>query len=139
MIRYVKRLALVCLTPEMHANTCGYWYCVQSEGMAHTAFATFEGLSKWMAERGLNFSQELPPAKTHQYQALVGEYTDVCHMSYDEFYALEGHRTKVLSNADYTMGIVTVDDNGQRVVNYLNPNCKDRVVYDYQTSRKEMS
>lgn len=138
MIRHVKRLSLVCLTQEMHEKTCGYWYCVMTEGMSHTAFATVEGLTRWMDERGLKLSEELPPAKTHQYQGLIGEYTDVCHMSYDAFYALEGKRTKILSNASYTMGIITEGENG-RVINYLNPNCKDRFVYDYQTARREMS
>jgi len=135
----VKRLSLVCLTPDMHEKTCGYWYCVMSEGMSWTAFATVEGLNRWLDERGLTLSEPLPPAKTHQYQGIIGEYIEASHMSYDEFYALKGTRTKVLSNAAYTMGIITTDEQGIKVVNYLNCNCKDRTVYEYFASRKEMN
>lgn len=137
--RRVKNLSLSCLTPEQHAQTCGYWYCVQTDCMAWTAFATVEGLNRWLDERGLSLSEPLPPAKTHQWQPIIGEYIENSHMSYDEFYALKGPRTKVLSNANYTMGIITTDENGIKVVNYLNCNCKDRTVYEYFSSHKEMN
>jgi hypothetical protein len=109
----------------------GYWYTVEHNFMAYTAFETFEGLSNWMAERGLNFSQELPPAKTYQMQSLIGEFYDHMHRHEETFLPLEGHKTKVMSNGSYTLAVVTVDDNGCRVVNYLNPNC-NRINYDWQ-------
>jgi len=137
--RHVKNLSLACLTPEQHAQTCGYWYCVQTDCMSWTAFATVEGLNRWLEERGLTLSEPLPPAKTHQWQTIIGEYIEASHMSYDEFYALEGKRTKVLSNAAYTMGIITTNEEGLKVVNFLNCNCKDRTVYEYFESRKEMN
>lgn len=139
VIKKHKNLSLICLDHAGNTSTCNYWYLVQENHSSLVAFETFEGLSRWMAERGINFSQELPPAKTHQYQPLIGEYYDCSHEWSALFGELDGHKTKVLSNAEYTYAIITADDKGLRTVHYMNPNCKGRMVFDYQQSKKEMN
>lgn len=135
-MRHYKDLTLI--TP-VFIQGIGYWYLIHHQGMSYKAFATFEGLSRWMAERGLNFSQELPERGVYSIQKLVGEFSECAHMSYDAFYSLEGHRTKQLSNGSYTLAIITADDTGHRTVNYMNPNCKDRHIFDYHLANKEMN
>jgi hypothetical protein len=56
-------------------------------------------------------------------------------MSYDEFYALDGERSRDLSNGDWTLAIITKDEQGIKTVHTLNPNCRDRPVFDYRESR----
>jgi hypothetical protein len=69
---------------------------------------------------------------------MEGTYHHVMHLSYDTFYALQGERTRSLSNGDYTLAIITTDEDGTRTVNDLNPNCRDRKVFDYAESRALM-
>lgn len=137
-MKHYSNLTLISITPPQHSLTCGYWYLIHHQGMSYTAFATLEGLSRWMEERGLTLSEELPERGVHSAQKLIGEFSENCHMSYDAFYSLQGQRTKQLSNGDYTLAIIT-DDAGHKTVNYLNPNCKDRHIFDYALARKEMN
>lgn len=130
-----KSLSLVTLDPEGHAKTCNYWFLVLSDGMSHAAFERPEQLMRWLAERGLELTEPLPDTGTHSYQRIKGTYAERGHLSYDEFYALKGERIRQLSNADYTLGIVTSEADTTRTVHYLNPNCHDRLVYDYFESR----
>jgi len=56
----------------------------------------------------------------------------------DEFYALPTVvRSKTLSNGDYVEAHICVED-GVRVVYTLNPNVRDRKVFDYRDAAKEM-
>lgn len=135
MIEKHNSLTLVTLDPEGHAKTCNYWFLVLSGSMSHTAFEKPEQLTRYLKERGLELTAPLPDTGTYSYQKLAGAYREQCHMSYDEFYALKGERIRQLSNADYTLGIVTTDADGVKTVHYLNPNCRDRVVYNYSESR----
>ena len=139
---------MVCaLNSEQRSRTCGYWYTVTTDSMtAHTAFATRRGLERWLDERGL--SCEIPTAiQPEDYGKelsccswITGTYRKHSHFSYDEFYALPVYiRTKVLDNGDYTLGLITLDDDGIRTVHYMNCNCHERIKYDYQTAREEMS
>ena len=147
MINTYGNLYVCALNAEQHARTCGYWYTVTT-GYAtpHTAFATRQGLARWLEERGLTC--EIPTAVQPEdygkgltnYAVIVGTYRRHSHMSYDEFYALPVFiRTKVLDNGDYTLGIITNDEDGVRTVHHMNCNCHDRIEYEYATARKEMS
>lgn len=130
-----SNLWLCSLTAEQKARTCGYWYTVTTGATPHTAFRTRQALDKWLSDRGLRLSAELPPIGTHAVQRLEGEYFQIMHGSYDEFYSLPAiGEIRLLSNGQYTLGRITEQDDGIRAVHTLNPNCKHRPVFDYRTS-----
>lgn len=128
-MRY-SNLWLISITPEQHAKTCGYWYLVQNDHSAHTAFKRRDALLRWLAERGLEMTGELPAQGEHSTQKLKGQYETRMHGSYDEFYALQGRKTRVMSNGEYTLGVIT-DDGTMKTVHSLNPNCRERPKFDY--------
>ncbi|WP_281686660.1 hypothetical protein [Pseudomonas citronellolis] len=139
MTRHNRNLRLITLSPEQHAQTCDYWYLVHVDhGTSHTGFTTERGLLRYLGERGLELAEPLPKLGAYSCQALTGEYREKAWMSYDEFYALQGERTRALSNGSYTLAIITKDADGIRTVHTLNPNMRDRVVYDYNESRMLM-
>jgi hypothetical protein len=131
----IEKLHLVTLDPEGHEKTCDYWYLVQTSCFAHTAFNRRESLIQWLQERGLSLTKELPQHGTFSVQDITGSYRRQMHTSYDEFYALQGARTRTLSNGDWTLAIITTDGDGLKTVHTLNPNCHDRQVFDYRESR----
>jgi hypothetical protein len=129
------RIDVISLTPEMHARTCGYWYLVQSRCTPHTAFAEEAHLLAWLAARGLTLAQPLPAKGEYSCQRASGSYRTEMHGSYDAFFALDGERVRVLSNGQYTLGIITKDDDDVRTEHFLNVNCRDRPTFDYAESR----
>jgi hypothetical protein len=60
-------------------------------------------------------------------------------MDCNAFEDLDGELTKVLDNAEYTLGILTRNDKGNVVVNHLNCNIHTRQTFEYFAARKEMS
>lgn len=131
-----KKLYLCTLNPEWNKKTCDYWYTVEVEcSTPHTAFNRRESLLQYLQERGLELTEPLPEHGTSSGQWLKGEYREEMHWSYDEFFALRGIRTRALSNGDYTLAIITTDEDGLRTVHTLNPNCHDRPVFNYFESR----
>lgn len=136
------------LTADQHERTCGYWFTVLSGACAHTAFATRAGLDRWLAERGLSLESELPEAGTSGTSRITGTYVTESHgvfitddwrdgMGPGEFYSLTPvEATAVLSNGAYTLGLITQDSAGVRTVHSLNPNVRDRVVFDYAATRR---
>ncbi len=134
-----KGLCVITFDQTLHDRSCNYWYAVQSYATAHTAFHSQAGLYRWLEERGLELRGELPIAPTWGVTAIVGEYRQAHHLSYDAFYALPAIiETKVMSNGDYTLGRITKDADGLRTVHYLNCNLKHRPVYDYRVASQEM-
>lgn len=138
MIEQFNSLSLVTLDPEWNKKTCDYWYLIQNSSSAHTAFNRRESLMQYLEERGLELTEELPAHGKHSSQRIKGSYRKLAHMSYDEFYALQGRRTRTLSNGDYVLAIITDDPDGIKTVHTLNPNCRDRQVFDYRESRATM-
>lgn len=132
---YKGTLCLYSLTAEQRARTCQYWFTVTDGSTAHTAFRTLPALLRWLDLRGLKLSGDVPVTGVFSVQNIIGSYRNEMHMSYDDFYALHGERIRVMSNGDYTLGIVTVDPDGLRTVHTLNPNCHDRVTYPHSESR----
>ena len=130
-----RGLHLATFTPEQHERTCGYWYAISSHSTPHTAFRTRLALMRWLEDRGLAVLGHVPDAGTWGSNRVEGEYREQMHMSYDAFYALEGQQTRAMSNAQYTLAIITMDDDGLRTVHTLNPNCQDRPVFDYRASQ----
>lgn len=126
------------LTPEQHKQTCNYWYTVTCQATAHTAFTTREGLDRWLAERGLAIVGNFPPADWWC-SPVLGTYRERSYLhDADEFYKLQGDRTRTLSNGDYVEAIITTDADGIKTVHTLNPNVKDRKVFDYAESSAMM-
>ena len=115
--------------------------------MAHTAFATRAGLNRWMDERGLALEGELPEAGTSGGARIIGEYRTASHgfhlggdpyagMAPDgEWHALlPMAATATLSNGQYTLALITEDDS-VRTVHTLNPNVRERVIFDRDQTR----
>lgn len=132
-------LTVISITPDMHRKTCGYWYLVSSNAVSHTAFATSQGLMNWLDERGLVLEGNLPEMGAHAVLPVSGTYRTTSHLSYDDFFSLEGERIRVLDNGDYTLGVVTTDPDAVRNVHYLNCNMMDRPVFEYQASRNQLN
>ena len=135
-------LSLCTLTPESHARTCNYWFTVTTGASAHTAFNSRKGLERWLEERGLKMTAELPARGVGSCQRIEGSYRETSWMSYDDFFALEKSAkvvTKALSNGDYTLAYITEDEDGVRNVHHLNPNMRRRVVYDHGLTHQEMN
>ncbi|WP_372395283.1 hypothetical protein ABMY26_06655 (plasmid) [Azospirillum sp. HJ39] len=127
-------LHLCALNEEQHGRTCDYWYTVTTHGFTpHTAFRRKAALIRWLDERGLTVDGDIPEPGTWGYFKITGTYRTAMHWSYDEFFGLQGEETKVLSNGRYTLGIITTDDDGVKVVHNLNPNCRHRPEFDYRT------
>lgn len=121
-----------------HERTCGYWYTVTSRGMAHTAYARRESLLQWAEDRGLSFAKEVVEADgvVIHFMQVKGSYREAMHMDRAVFDAIVGKEIRVLSNGDYTLGKVSVDADGLRTVHSLNPNVRDRPVFDHTESRR---
>ena len=136
------KLSVIPLNPEWNKKTCNYWYLVQNNHGAHTAFNRRESLFRWMDERGLSIDDTklAPHMQGGDWLPIVGTYREKAHMSYDAFYSLQNVvvETKTLSNGDYTMARITLDPDGIRTVHTLNCNCKFRPVYDYSACRAEV-
>lgn len=135
MIGHFKNLSLITCDERIHATTCNYWYLIRSGGSTpHTAFTTRAALLRWLEERGLHLTAALPEHGAHSWQPLLGSYRRRYLWSYDEFFALKGERTRSLSNGDWTLAILTPDEHGEITESLLNPNCRDRPVFDYAES-----
>lgn len=134
-------LQVTALTPEQHERTCDYWYTVTCGTLAHTAFTTMHGLMRWLEERNLMLPAELPEQRGEFATMPVnGEYYASSHMSESVFYAVNPVViTAALSNGDYTLALISSDENGVRTVHTLNPNVRTRFVADHSGMRKIMS
>jgi hypothetical protein len=141
MTRTYSSLHVASLDAEAHERTCGYWYTVTDHAIAHTAFATRAGLDRWLKERGLHLERELPAHGEIGHSRIVGTYRERSYLH--DANELEAVRpliaTAIMSNADYTLGLIDEDEAGTRTVHYLNPNVKTRLVFDYQRTRQEMN
>lgn len=155
-VRYT-RMQVTALTPEWHEKTCNYWYTVTCGAMAHTAFTTKRGLTRWMDERALRLDGELPEERGEfATMRVIGEYLSSSHgknsptedqpyrmVADDEWSTLRPVViTAEMSNGRYTLALITEDD-GIRTVHYLNPNVKTRIEVDsmpgYTAMRELMS
>lgn len=96
-----------------------------------------------MNDRGLTLDSELPDLGTHGYIRINGSYETNMTMDTAEFKSIKAsapasNQIKVLDNAEYTLGVLTKNEQGIVTVNYLNVNVRDRVVFDYWSSRDEL-
>ena len=149
------KLFVTSLTPEQHERTCRYWYTVTNGAVAHTAFETRAGLDRWLSERGLRLENDLPEAGTLAAEGvegstrIIGEYHTEMHgefltvdprdiMGPGYFYSLSPVlATSAMSNGQYTLALIT-EEGGVRTVHTLNPNVRDRVIFDHNRTRELM-
>ena len=143
-----KNLTVCRLTHSQHLRTCGYWFTVQENFMAHTAFATLAGLLQWAMERGLEVPDVLPREgehgdmsdERHAFCRIIGEYRSAMDWDENAFDDMKPFReTRTLSNGDWVVAKITKDEDGIRTVHTLNPNVRSRHVFDYTESRRAMS
>ncbi len=126
------------LDEASHRRTCGYWYTVTSGSFAHTAFRTRAGLDRYMSERGLSLDGSLEAQPSHC--KILGSYRTESHFhDAADFQAIDGERSRTLSNGDYVEAIISLDADGLRTVHTLNPNVRDRKVFDYRESNALIS
>jgi len=141
MIWTYKNLRVCRLTDEQKSRTCGYRYTVTSENTALTAFRTREHLDAWLALLGLTLEQPIPGQDdgpdAHGSSRIIGTYRRRgCLSDADQaaFWAARGVEIRCMDNADCTLGKVTADADGVRTVWHLNPNVRDRPVFNYRES-----
>jgi hypothetical protein len=128
---------LASLTDEQRARTCGYWYTVTTYGSTpHTAFRTKAALQRWLELTGLSVAGDIPEHGVWGSFRLNGSYRAEAHLyDADKFDAIEGIRTRELSNGDYVEAVYSTDPyDGLRTVHTLNPNVEGRKVFDYWLS-----
>lgn len=132
-----ERLYVARLDQTSHKQTCGYWYTVECGSFAHTAFVTRAGLDRYLAERGLTLAGSLDEVPSHC--RINGAYRTNSHLyTAETFPQIVGERTRTLSNGDWVEAIISLDPDGLRTVHTLNPNVKDRKVFDYRESCQMM-
>ena len=85
---------------------------------------------RWLDDRGLRLAGTLD--KAGDGCRIIGEWTDRM-VSAAEFAELKGPRIRVLSNGDYTDGVILVGDDGHRTIAHIGPN-EPRKVYDHRES-----
>lgn len=129
-VKTYSNLYLQTLDARRHERTCGYWYTVMSNGMSHVAFATRDQLLSWMAERGLNLTAELPEQGVASGQAIAGSYRESFSPHSLGFDAIDGVRTREMSNGRWTAATITRDGEGVRTVHSVGPNCRARLEFD---------
>ena len=116
-------LSVSALTSGRRAQTCGYWFTIQSHHTAHTAFDTVDGLRRYLTERGLKMAE--PLNATGEFVQIIGAYrTNGSHYDLAAFDAIDGIRSVTLSNGDYTTCVITTDTDGLRTVHTMNPNAE---------------
>ena len=133
-------LYLAVITKERHERTCNYWYLIDNSATAHTAFTTEHGVMTWLNERNLKLTKPLTEPGVFSTQKIEGKYQTKSHM--DKKYFDNNLQpvlcSKTLSNGDYVVAKITEDIEGIRTVHTLNPNVRDRYVFNYQEAAKEM-
>lgn len=108
-----------------------YGFVVSSGALSHCAFYSLAGLQQWAAERGLSLPQ-FSNDDSFETGCIGGAYSTVMHMDEAAFYAVDGQMIRVLSNGEFTLGIVERDPLGHCAVHYLNPNVRTRPVFPYK-------
>jgi hypothetical protein len=129
----IDNIKISCLDPSQHSQTCGYWYTVQNNGTAHTAFARLSSLKRWLEERELKPIDPFPEKNgTPAFIRVEGQYVQSLLMcSEQEWDAIKPIGESIgLQNGNYVEVKFTRDEAGNVVENKLNPNCLWRRTFD---------
>lgn len=143
------QLSIIALDSEQQKNTCGpYKYLVRQNHGPHRGFKTRAGLVRWMEERNLTVIAIPRPIESGAWDNprtnccdIKGSYSERWHLDKETFYALEhvAVRTTTPNNGEYVEAIITNEDARQWCVHTLNPNVRDRLTFDYQSTDAQMS
>lgn len=113
-------------------NNSPYWYLVTANFGSHNAFVTRAGLDRFLSERNLILRNAIDDPGEGSF--IIGSFREALHITTPaEFEKITGLHTYAMSNADWTLGIISDDPDGIRTVHVLNPNIYARPVYDYRT------
>lgn len=137
-LKEVRHLQVYHLNKEAQANTCGpYQFTVTQRASSFTAFRTRDEFERWLEERALALADPSVLDKPSTGCEILGYYREASHMcSRDEFEQIASpQRGRAMSNARLTETIITTE-NGIRTIHTQNPNCKDRLEFDYNTGAK---
>jgi hypothetical protein len=133
---------LACLTEEMQARTCDYWYTIMSKSYSHTAFHAVDELMDWLNERNLTLTDTLPAERgTHKWMRINGVYKRASYLDVEAFKAVKAvFNVAELDNGDYTLGKVTEEFGEEllqrvRTIHLLNCNIHNRVEFPYHQIR----
>lgn len=130
-------LRLTSLDSENQSQHNQYWFLVTANSTSHTAFETLPALQSWLEDRGI-FCETIPEQGVFSTQRLRGEYIDNMYY-HSEFDPIEPIKyIRKLSNGKYTLGKVT-EEEGIRVISYLNPNVQDRYNFNYFETRRRIN
>ena len=125
------------LTAEMRKRTCDYWYVVEADGYAHTAFRTRAALLTWLNALGLKLAGELPEQGQHADLNIEGTYKrGVVICDRDGWDAIPGVSVTVLENGRYLPGKLADAEDGTRILYVSNVNNKWNVEVDYRLASK---
>lgn len=135
-MKTLDKLRLNCLTPKQREQTCSYWYTLVSNSSPFTAFRTRAQLDRFFNLYELEPEGEIPAEYgTFATMAVRGIYREISHASLSDM-PTEGQRIFHLSNAQYTLGIVTRDADGP-ILNYVRP-AGERPIYHYAYARERI-
>lgn len=132
-----KNLRLSCLDQAYHLRTCGYWYTVQCDySTPLKGFRTREALTAWLDMLNLSVAGDIPDKGEFAGFMIDGSYKHLSIMDVGLFNRLPGRQIYSLSNGDYTIGKLSIE-NGLVTITDLNPNAK-RIVFDYFECQKQI-
>lgn len=128
-------LRVTILPTNVRPNNAGpYYFLVTQRSTSLTAFRTRQGFMRWMIERGLHVPEIETIADGRDAAVslpIVGSYIDAMWgTEREQFEQLRGYRTAKLDNASFTNAVITHDDDGRHVVNFMNVN-SDRATLAY--------
>lgn len=126
---------LCSLTEDQHSRTCGYWWTLTKGGIAHTAFRTEYALREFFNRIRVTLPELVQRGEWASW-SVPGEYRTCMHieLTREQFEQIPGSRFRAMSNGQYTEGIAETGGDGIVTIHTMNPNCKDRKVFDYWES-----
>lgn len=132
--KYENLSVMIIMNPLKRGRNGGlpYKYLITERATSYTAFYTKTAFKRWIRERGLRLGKRMGWRGLYK---IEGGFISRSWLNEEYFsmMAIRFPKTRVMSNGDYTQGVIT-SEHGIFVVNYLNPNCK-REVYDYKESQ----
>lgn len=135
-MRMYSKLAIISLTEEQKARTCGYWYKLESSFMSYKAFGSREALIRFIEVTGLDVDvNEIPEPGTFKLVPVWGEILEKNVTNQAQLDETPGTVERWLDNAEYTMAKFQTrqgDDNvpPRCTVTWINVNCA-RKTYPY--------
>lgn len=131
-----SKLVLITFDQSLHDKSSNYWFAVRFECRSHIAFANRNALLTWLTDLNLSLERDLPADGEFSVQGLKGSYKTCLWNCAEGFNALraQARETRVMSNAEYTVGLITEDAAGIKCVHTLNSGVPGFKLFDYKES-----